>query len=228
MVELIEPEDNLITIDLESRFYHIPIAEQDQKYFGIKWKGKYYVWCVFALGISCAPYFFYKILCPVIKYLRENYVRLANFVDDFLLMLKQTQTTDQIDFTLQTLQECGWHINWKKSALNPAKQQTFIGFLLSTDREEGPWIKVLPEKIRKLMRAVNRALSENAITARRLASIIGQCVEMTKAVIPMKLLLHNSYRVLATRDNWNAIVQLSEPVGGVYTYFKSSNRIEIS
>ena len=54
-----------------------------------------------------------------------------------------------------------------------------------------------------------RLLFKQCMTARDLARIIGQCVSMTRAVLPGKLLLRNCYRVLSTRTNWESQVQLT-------------------
>ena len=84
----IESEDQLISIDLENVFHHVPVKLIHQKYLGFFWKGHYYVWCVLAFGIKSALYFFNKILRPVLTFLRENGICGALFVDDFLFMIK--------------------------------------------------------------------------------------------------------------------------------------------
>ena len=137
--EIIEKDDKMITIDLESGFYHVEIHPEFRKFLGFMWKGKYYVWKRMPFGVSCAPYFFNKILKPVINFLRENGIRIAPFVDDLLILLKILSMTDHIDFVINTLQELGWHLNWDKCQLQPTDEITFVGFILSTKRGI-PWI----------------------------------------------------------------------------------------
>ena len=93
--EQIQSDDQLISIDLESGFHHIPIFPEHQKYVGMKWKGKYYAWCCYPFGISYGPYFFQKTLHPVIVFIRQNGIRLAAFMDDFLLMISCRSRTIQ-------------------------------------------------------------------------------------------------------------------------------------
>ena len=207
VAELIEGDDDLITIDLKNGFYHVPIFREHQTFIGFKWRGCYYVWNFLPFGISCAPFFFNKVVRPVIQFLRNNKIHVAPFVDDFLIMLKRWLATDHIDFVIHTFQDLGWQINWGKSDLTPAKEKIFVGFNVSTYNNE-PWIKVLPAKIRKLRRTIGRCLNKTTVTARELARIIGQCVAMTKAVIPGKLLLHNCYRTLSTKKDWNSTVTI--------------------
>ena len=113
--ELIEAEDQLITIDLQDGFHHIGVHESCQTYLGFMWKNRYYVWTALPFGVKCAPYFLNKILRPCIAFLRNNGIRLAPFVDDMLVMAKQMCITDHKDFVINTLEDLGWHLNWNKS-----------------------------------------------------------------------------------------------------------------
>ena len=70
--EQIQEGDQLISIDLKNGFHHVKVQKQFRKYLGITWKGKYYFWCVLAFGIKSAPYYFNKILRPVVRFFREN------------------------------------------------------------------------------------------------------------------------------------------------------------
>ena len=199
VAELIEPGDRLILLDIQDGFHHVSICSEHQTYFGIKWKGNFYVWTSLCFGISCTPYFFYKVLRLVVSFLHENNICLANFVDDFLVMLKEMYIVDHTDFIVQTFKDLGWSLNFEKCDLILSTQKTFVGFHISTDGLEGPWIIVLPQKIHKLRRAIKSCLLKNNINARGLARTTGQCISMTKAILPAKLILRNCYRVLASR-----------------------------
>ena len=120
--------------------------------------------------------------------------------------------TDHKDFLLDTLEQCGWQVNFEKCQLQPSTNAVCVGFALSTHGSRGPWLKVLPSKLRKLHRTIKQCLSRNAITARSLARIIGQCVSMTRAIVPAKLLLRSVYHVLVTRNNWESLLALSPQV----------------
>ena len=72
VAELIEPEVEIITIDIKNGFHHVPINEKHQKYVGIFWRDKFYAWQVWCFGISCAPYYFHKTVRPMVVF----YVRM--------------------------------------------------------------------------------------------------------------------------------------------------------
>ena len=69
----------MIMIDLEDGFHHIGINPEYHKYLGFTWKGKFYVWIALPFGVQCAPYYFNKIVRPVVKFIRENGIRMAPF-----------------------------------------------------------------------------------------------------------------------------------------------------
>ena len=71
--------------------------------------------------------------------------------------------TDQKDFIIQSFQELGWSLNFEKCDLSESTEKTFVGFKISTNRPEGPWISVLPSKIHKLRRAITKCLQAEKI-----------------------------------------------------------------
>ena len=207
---LIQANDELFTVDLKDGFYHIEVHPSFRTYLGIKWKNQYYVWSVLAFGISIAPYYFNKVVRVMVVYLCENNIRIAPFIDDFLGMVRPKLFTDHQDFVLHTMQELGWQVNYEKSMLNRSTVANFVGFNISTHDDHGPWVKALPAKIRKLRRSIANILNKQKVSARCLARVMGQCISMTKAIVPGKLLLHNVYRVLAQRHSWDDKVLITE------------------
>ncbi len=208
--DLIQTGDQLVTIDLRDGFHHVKVHESFRTYLGMYCGGHYYEWCCLPFGLSCSPYFFNKILRPVVQFLRENGLRNALFVDDFCLMAQPSCMTDHKEFALTTLDDLGWLVNLEKSVLIPKDNCIFVGFRVYSTGPQGPYIKVLPEKLHKLKRSIKRCLNKTSVTARELARIAGQCVFISRAVLPGKLLLRNIYRVLSTRTSWDSVVQLTE------------------
>ena len=72
VASLISPQDKLATVDLKSGFYHVHVNEEHQKYLGFEFDGQYFVWCVLPFGLRCSPYYFYKVLRPVVQYLYSD------------------------------------------------------------------------------------------------------------------------------------------------------------
>ena len=204
VAEQIKEGDKLISVGLEDGFQHISMHDSCVTYFGMRWRNRFYVWLVLPFGCSASPYLFKKILEPVTTFLRAEFaMRLALFVDDFLQMSESVNVTSNKDDLIDTLLDLEWKFNEKKSQLVPDVHCVFIGFDVYSVGKNGPWIKVLPIKIRKLKGYLRRVLCKTTVTVRMLTKVAGQCVAMTKAVLPGKLLLRNVYCCLAKRLSWS-------------------------
>ena len=131
---------------------------------------------------------------------------------DFLQMMQKADVVLHRELLLDTLEDLRWSINKKKSQLRPATSCTFIGFDVHSKGEQGPWLKVLPAKIRKLKNYIRRALASEYIAVRQLAKIAGQCIAMTTVVLPAKLLLRNIYRCIRTKNLWHSHVRIDKHV----------------
>ena len=56
--ELIEKDDEMITIDLKDGFYHLGVHIDSQTYLGFKWRGKFFVWQYLPFGVAMCPLLF--------------------------------------------------------------------------------------------------------------------------------------------------------------------------
>jgi hypothetical protein len=203
VVDFIQPHDCLVTLDLQNGYYHIPVHPDHQDFLGISCRGHYYVWQVLPFGATCSPYYFNKVLRPVIQHLRQAGLRLTAFVDDFLLCASPSSLPAHKAQLLNTLQSLGFHINFEKSHLSThCKTLQFIGYIINTDADV-PSLSIPVTRLRKLQKDIRRALRVSTVSARFLARILGQCVSMTRAILPGKLLLRNAYRVLSRRSSWS-------------------------
>ena len=199
-LSLVSSDDYMITCDLKSGFHHVPLDSDYQNYITFCWNGVYYKWKVIPFGLCLSPYYFCKIVRSVIQYFRSQGLRVMAYVDDFLLAATNTDIQNQRDYFLDTLQNLGWHVSWEKSSLDPSQAKRYLGYLLNT--AVVPEIKIPQDRIRHLKRDIRRALNSATISAKSLARIAGQCISMSLAVIPGKLLLRNTYRLLAKRKSW--------------------------
>ena len=208
---LLNPGDKLISLDIKDGFFHIPVCPSDRDFLGFRWGITYYRWKVLPFGLSCSPYFFAKVLRPVLEYLRSIDLRVTVYVDDFLLCAPDAQIVDATDQLLHTIQDLGFRVNFDKSQLTPSSRIDYIGFTIIVKADK-VFVKVQSKRIAKLKRSIRRALTNRSIKARILAKIAGQCVSTAWAVTPGKLLLRNTYRLLSTRETWDCTLILSKEV----------------
>lgn len=208
VTNLIKPNDQMITLDIKSGFHHIPIAEQDRDKLGISFKGRFYRWRVAPFGLAISPLAFCKTVRPVVQHLRAQGLRVVAYVDDLLLMAQPDQMNEHKATLLQTLRDLGWILNLEKCSLTPDTTKEYIGYKIVTKGQ--PVLKIPNARVRKLRRSLEGVLRKTHVTARLLARIAGQCIAMTKAIVPGKLLLRNLYRLLAKKTAWDDILQIDQ------------------
>ena len=112
--DYVQNDDLLVSVDIKNGFYHVPVKECDRKYLSFMWRGEFYQFAVTPFGLRISPYYFCKIVRPVISYLRDLGVRLSVYVDDFCLAASRVLITDHTDLLLHTLEDLGFHVNFKK------------------------------------------------------------------------------------------------------------------
>ena len=211
VIEIIEPKDQLVTLDIKSGFHHLKIHKDFSDFLGFYFEGVFYKFIVLVFGLNSSPYFFHKTLRPLVEHLADKDIKCVIYVDDFLLCAKEDKICEHRDYLLHLLQQLGWTINYDKSSLTPDFKKQYIGFIIDTFKKENAiWIEIPKCRIKTVKHDIARALKKGSITARGLARITGQIVAMSKAIIPAKLLLRNCYRLLKTRKNWSDTLLLND------------------
>ena len=207
VISVVKPKDYIVTTDLQNGFFHVPVHRDHQTLLGFKFKSHYYIWTVLPFGHNCSPFFFSKILRPVVSYLRSRGLRLVLYVDDFVLFAPRDAIFEHKQLLLTTLEQLGWIVNFEKSSLEPTLVKEFIGYLIDNTGEKSV-IKIPRKRITKVRKDINRCLTKGSISARGLARIGGQCISMYKCIFPAKLQFRNLYRLLATKTSWCDILVL--------------------
>lgn len=207
---LLQNNDYMLTLDLKSGFHHCRINDDSQKYLGFYHKGFYYVWCVLPFGLRSSPYYFNKFIRPVVCYLRQCGLRLLFYVDDCILMCQAKLCTDHKDVLLHTLDELGLTINVEKSHLNFSTVKDFLGYTIDSVGNGVPQLSIRKDRVKKLHKHLRSILCYPTVKARKLAQVAGQCISMTKAILPGKLLLRSVYRTLKTKTSWDSYVFLDD------------------
>ena len=126
----------LFTFDLKSVYHHVPIYEKHREYLGFSWtfegQGhvRYFVFNVFPFGVSTEAHIFTKILRSVVRYWRENGIKIITYLDDGL---GGTRTYVQVasDKVISDLINLGFLIADDKSVWQPAQVITWLGLELN-------------------------------------------------------------------------------------------------
>ncbi len=211
--QIVASHDELITFDLRNGFFHIPVHVNDRTYLGFEFAGCYYEWCVLPFGLCCSPFFFNKVVRPVVNFIREQNIKLCVYVDDGLVAAQKQCITDHRDFVLDTFTELGFLVNYEKSFLVPSTSKDFIGYTVdSVGPADQPWLYIPASKIAKLKKDITRCLKLGFVHARFLAKIAGQGIAMSRAIAAGKLKLRSLYSLLATKHSWSDRLRLTTEV----------------
>ena len=178
VLNLVKPGDYAISFDLKDAYLHIPIHETNKKFLRFCINQKCYQFTTLCFGPTQAPRVFTKIITVVAAYLRMQNVRLASYLDDWLVVniMRKMLLSDR-EKTLNLLVQLGFIINLKKSSLVPKQVIIYIGNLF--DFNQG---LVMPtqERINKLEKAVNVMLQGkiSAFHYLHLLGLMASCIQI--------------------------------------------------
>ena len=209
VIQMVKADDLAATLDLKNGFMHVPIHPDNRTFFGFHFMGKNYVWNVLPFGFNGSPYYFNKVVRAMVSYIRELGVRIVAYVDDILVLSSSCTAERDTAAVIRILKSLGWYINWDKSRVEPSCIVEYIGYRIDLAGDL-PHISIPRQRIVKLKRDIQRALIGSQIKVKWLARIAGQCISMTRAVVPGKLLLRNVYRDISTKSSWSDSIILSD------------------
>ena len=169
----------LASIDIKDAFYSIPMHNSCKKYLKFMWSCSPYVYNVMPNGYVDAMRVFTKMLKPAFAYLREQGYTSVVYVDDSLLHgLSFSLCMDNVQITLECLQELGFIIHPDKSVLVPTQEITFLGFIFNTVNMT---LTLTAEKKQKIV-DLSYKLLNGVHTIRTVASFIGNLTASFDAV----------------------------------------------
>ena len=86
VIQLVEKGDWSITLDLADAYFHLKIFKHHRQYLRFSFKGKVFQFRVLSFGPTVAPRVFSKVTSVVAAYLRQESIRLATYLDDWLVL----------------------------------------------------------------------------------------------------------------------------------------------
>ena len=205
-------KDYLFTFDFKSGYHHVDISANHWRYLGFSWNDRYYLFKVLPFGLSTACYLFTKLLRPLVHYWRSKGIRVVVYIDDGIVAAESfEQVLALADCVKHDLVRASLTINLIKSCFTPSKIADWLGFLL--DFSAGI-ISVDEGKLAALIEHIQVLIANGPIvSARSLASVIGQVIAMGRAIGPLtRMFTRHLYAVVNTRQSWCSRVVLSAKV----------------
>ncbi|XP_038158400.1 uncharacterized protein LOC119794765 [Cyprinodon tularosa] len=134
LIRFVRRGDWFISVHLKDAYFHIPIYPPHRKYLRFAFQGKMYEYLVLPFGLSLSPRVFVKCTEAAVAPLREKGVRLATYIDDWLIAAQSpAELMTHAEMLTSHLAALGFSINREKSILTPVQTITFIGLSLNSN-----------------------------------------------------------------------------------------------
>ncbi len=124
----VRPLDWFAAIDLKDAYFHVSILPRHRPFLRFAFEGRAYQYKVLPFGLSLSPRVFTKVVEATLVPLREQGVRILNYLDDWLILAQsRRQLSAHRDLVLKHLSLLGLRVNWEKSKLVPTQRISFLG-----------------------------------------------------------------------------------------------------
>ena len=179
VINLVKPKDWAISLDLSDAYLHVPIFQKHRQYMRFCVQNQCYQWKTMCFGPTCAPRIFTKIVSVVAAYLRAQNIRMAVYLDDWLIVNQEKkQLILDRKRCLDLLVSLGFMINKEKSTLIPSQTVTYLGGVFQLDK--GLVFPTL-ERINKLQMLIQNLYMGNyaiALDFLRILGVMASCIEL--------------------------------------------------
>jgi hypothetical protein len=191
----------MVTWDLKAGYYHVPIHPAYRKYFGFKIGNRYGVYNVLCFGLSEACYAFTKIAQEPLIELRQRGVPVSGYIDDGHSAARTYGRALRQGFlAIRIHASVGAFFGLPKCVLWPVQELRWIGFILDTLAES---FRVAQSKLEKIKEVLRETIIKPSTSARKLASLAGQLVSLSPAVLPALPFARSIFQALTGNESWD-------------------------
>jgi hypothetical protein len=157
IIELLQHNDYMASIDLSDAFFSIPIHDSCKKFLSFEFDGSQYSYNVLPFGFTSSPRIFSKMLKPAIIYLRSQGIKISFYLDDiFLCSSSSNVLQSHVKFTIELLINLGFSPNYKISSLKPSRSLLHLGYIWDSTSMT---ISIPPEKVTLTKKHASNILS---------------------------------------------------------------------
>ena len=207
VLNIIQPNVWMASVDLKDAFYTVPIHQTHQKFLKFQWNNKLYKFQAMPNGYAEAMRIFTKLLKPPFSSLRQNGYSSVVFVDDTYLQGSTYENCLQnVQVTINLLRNLGFTIHAKKSILVPTQKIEFLGFTIDSKNMK---LTLSGEKRSKLIHKLETFKEMDNRTIRDIASLIGSLISTFPAIPNGPLHYRNlerfkTHQLKVSRGNFDA------------------------
>ena len=193
-------------LDHKNGYQHVPLHRNSWKFFGVYWKGTYYVFTVLPFGWKSSPVVYHTLTEAVAMYLRSKGIPMVVWIDDMFGMtqLQFKQGTDEEQFqsamrsmviTTWVLFLAGYFLGIPKCFLIPEQVMTYLGI----DCDSHNMRFSVPEKRRlNYIAILQNLLKETSVTYSTMEQMVGRLVSLECAVSAGMWYTRHQYAAMAS------------------------------
>ena len=170
IMALISPGDFLVSIDLSDAYHSVAIHPSSMPFLSFVLLQIFYQFTCLPQGLSSSPRVFTMLMRVVLTFLRTHSVKIAAWIDDFILAASSPAlAASHASFTIRTFEELGFLPNIAKSHLKPVQRLSHLGLVWDTICYS---VSVPTDKLLAVQQKCRVALSSR-VSVRFLSSILG-------------------------------------------------------
>ena len=180
----------LFKIDHKNGYFHVPLHKDSRKYFGVFWKGTFYVLTVLPFGWKSSPLIYHSITEAVNMYIRSLGIPMLGWIDDMLGMTEQLYQQSSDNFQFQSamrsmvvvsivLFKAGYFLSASKCCLIPEQFMTYLG--IDCDTKYGRFL-VPQERKDKYINTLQEFVTKQWISFSDMEKMVGKLVSLECAV----------------------------------------------
>ncbi len=181
----VRTQDWFAAIDLKDAYFHVSILPRHRPFLRFAFEGRAYQYKVLPFGLSLSPRVFTKVAEAALVPLREQGVRILNYLDDWLILAQsQDQLCEHRDMVLSHLSQLGLQVNWEKSKLSPVQRISFLGMELDSVSQTA---RLTQERAQSVLNCLNTFKNRTAAPLKQFQRLLGH-MAAAAAVTPLGLL----------------------------------------
>ena len=160
-------------------------------------------------GLKTAPYYFTRILKPVLGYLREKFsVQIFAYLDDLLVLGDSfDKTAKDLQLTKNFLQFLGFKLN-PKSTVTPVEQFIYLGVEFNLNNK---LMFNTSQNKSKISDRITSLMQKSLVTKRDMEKLIGHLNFITKYVVNAKFQMHDLLSFLYSLNREDRDKKISFP-----------------
>ena len=121
VLRLLQKNFFFITVNICDAYQHFRLRSRDFRWFQFKWKKHIMAFSTMPQGMKQLPYEFTRVCRQMVGHLRTHGIFCVIYFDDLIVIAESYEKCQASKtFAIETLQNCGFLINFKKSSLKPS------------------------------------------------------------------------------------------------------------